>query len=84
MFYIFFLFSIHSNDQYNTIIQNLIPKTSKMKFSGFLNKTNQSYILNNTANIILFSIFTKSGCHPAGSAVVVYPVGEVTPPLPAK
>ena len=42
------------------------------------------YILNNTQNIILLSDFTKSGTQVEVNPVVVYPVGDVTPPGPAK
>lgn len=42
------------------------------------------YILNNTQNIILLSDFTKSGTQVEVKPVVVYPVGDVTPPGPAK
>jgi hypothetical protein len=59
-----------------------------MFFVGLVLKTYKlnirPYILKSTQKMILLSDLTKSGTQVAGSGVVVYPVGDVTPPCPAK
>src|SRR5205823_103000 len=40
--------------------------------------------LTRSAAMMRVSLLTRSGRHPAGEGVVVYPSGDVTPPCPAK